>query len=372
MKTKEILCILLIILALLIPTVVKAEDSDTELGTPTEETEKLEEDEEELTWTDISNLKVEVVKDSSVGRVSYKIEVTGATELKNHTYYTFITNGATEPELIYGRNNQINEIELDYAYYGISTKTLSSNINKYIERNGDMYYWLLEEQRDSKTDQYVNKFIVSRRKIERPEQLALTKRITATFTKDDTFVTSHLPYDYNITRKAKVKVGQITDNTILLSLKNNESNALNKLLSYARTANSIYYDTLDLGELKRGVISSSNLIDNAYYYIYIELDDENGTYYPVEDVSFCQAYIDNAEKGEFRLTTYVSWNSFINDDGNNQQEESKDTTPPKDNTTASGTIPQTGEIYTILVSVIVLITVASVFAYKYNRYKGIK
>lgn len=366
MKTKEILCIIPIILLLLIPNIVKGVEGDTELETPTQEETKLEENEKQAVWTDVSNLKLEVINNSSYGKVSYSLKVSGATEIKDHMYYTFITNSATEPELIIDESN--NRVEYENVQIPGIYPVGSYNMDKHIEKNGDIYYWLLEQQKDSETNQYIHKFIVHGRKIERPKQLELGKRIEVGFYKDYTYVNLLVVKHTNTERKIKIKVGQVTDNSILLAIKNNESNALNKLLSYAKTEKSIYSETFAAQTQYDGVITSNQLIDNAYYYIYAELEDENGTYYPVEDVGLVQA--DIRSDGEFVLSKNIDWEMISS--GEKTPEKTDNEKPEKDQTVAQGKIPQTGEMYTVLGIVVAFIAVTLVSAYKYNKYKGIK
>lgn len=414
MRTKEtFINILLIVLLILMPAIVSAENEEITKGTKTtQETETNEEDEQQeqqgtsntngieeneenevnnknnlenegkdltdksnLTWTDVSNLKLEVTRATSVGKVSYKLNVSGVSELKGHTYYTFITNGTKEPYMFSAdvvEKDDILDVQGD-AWQDIIPKGYNCNIDEYLELNGDIYYSLMEVQQVS--GKTFIKYIVSKRKLERPQQLPLGNRIACTFSNDRASFISSVVYSSKNDRnqRLKVKIGQITDTDILLSLKNNESNALEKLLAYAKTAKTIYYNTLIYSnDNKDKLLKASDLVDNAVYFIYSELDDENGKYFPVEDIGYAQALIDDAKEGKFRLFTNIDWNFLINNEGNNNTPSPDITTPPThDQTVSDGVLPQTGELKITFILFLALANISAICIYKYNKYKGI-
>jgi len=228
-----------------------------------------------MVWTDTTKAKFSV--DSE-----YKLNVSGITELSNRSYYVFITPTATEPT-----------VESDN--YSITNATYSFFSNQYdlvnfIEKNSDMYYWLCEKQMNYETGIREHKFIVSAKKLERPALKNIGSRINCYFFSDSTSTFLYEAHDYNSTRNIKLKIGTVTDNSILLAIKNKESNALSRLLAYAKSANSIYTGTVPLGN-SNSITSKMDLKHEGYYYVYMVLDDENGKYYPIEDISLYQACI---------------------------------------------------------------------------------
>lgn len=247
-----------------------------------------------LVWTDTS--KATFTIDSN-----YYLNISNITELQHHYYYVFITNSSTEPKL-----------ELDDSSIITNHNGLFNNkwdVKKFLEKKDDLYYWLCEEQFNYETGKREHKFIVSGKKLERPAQKAIGSRINCFFNYDGTGIYLYEPYDYQNTRNIKLKIGTITDNSILLALKNNESNALSRLLAYAKSANSIYTGTVVLGR-SNSITANMNINNKAYYYVYAVLDDENGKYYPVEDVSLYQALVSDAVgKNLFNyLDEQFTWN----------------------------------------------------------------
>ena len=88
-------------------------------------------------------------------------------------------------------------------------------------------------------------------------------------------------YSYENARKINVKIGKVTDKSILRAIKNGETDCLQKLLDYAKNADSIYTGTVPLGRAE-SITNKLNLVNDEYYYVYMVLDDENGKYFPVE------------------------------------------------------------------------------------------
>jgi len=326
-----------------------------------------------VTWTDTTNFNVSINE-------KYDLDIKGITEQPKHIYYVFITNTKEEPVLKLNKTTKhvTNENYYQMGIYGV----IRSNISSYLEKNGDIYYWICDEQVDKATGEYVQKFIVSGKKLERPKQKNLGLRMSMYFSEEDTSTFIYEPHDYNgeISRNINLKIGKVTDNSILMSIKNGEEDGLSKLLSYAKTAKSIYTGTIKLGKDKN-ITENMNLINEEYYYVYAILDDENGTYYPVEDISLFQASVTDEGKC---LIDYLSnkfkWNLSKNQNSNNTPATTKENkvqnntteVKTKDTTVAQGKLPQTGKNYMILFCILLLITSSIIFAYQYNKYKKIK
>ncbi len=319
-----------------------------------------------ITWTDTTNCKISIEGHATKYR---KLKITGLKEIEGHEYYVFITNSKEEPTLTVDKNGWVSNS--DFFLVDIS-------IEKYLEKSGDIYFWICEEQENYDTGKREQKFIFSK-KVERPAQNKLGLRIGLGLNVEETSVLLYEPHSDEIKRNVKVKIGQVTDNTVLKAIKNGDSS---KLLSYAKTDKGIYTKTMPVGK-SESIMKELNLANKAYYYIYSVLDDENGIYYPVEDVSFVQASVVEIE-GVVHKSLLTDINIELKqDDSNKTEPEQKEPVSkpavqntstkvePKDDTVAKGRLPQTGEAYMILFSIIILSFGAIIFVYQYNKYKGI-
>ncbi len=257
---KNLSIIILLMIMLFLPNIVNAENDDEE------------ETESSLTWTDTSNFAVSI---KNKGTTYYALEITGITELDSHQYYIFITKDNTEPTLVLDKRNWVS----NYDYMGVTGVYITDQL----ERKDDIYLWICEQQKNDDTKDYEQKFIVSAKKIERPEQNQLGSRLYISLSNNESIISINEPHTSENERKVTLKIGQVTDNSILLSIKNGEKDSLSKLLTYAKTANSIYNDTIPVGK-SEAITNSMNLVNDAYYYIYAKLDDED-VYYPVEEIA---------------------------------------------------------------------------------------
>src|SRR5699024_5469195 len=114
---------------------------------------------------------------------------------------------------------------------------------------------------------------------------------TATFFSNDTTqIVFSVPWGYN-TRKINLRIGKITDNSILNKIKNNNITGFEELLEYGKTQTAIYDNQLTSTKPTNSYFDNGynnnedapiidlKLENEAYYYVYAELDDENGKYY---------------------------------------------------------------------------------------------
>ena len=204
-----------------------------------------------------------------------------------------------------------------------------------------------------------NKFILESYKVERPALLKLGERFSVYFLKEETSVFNHnINGVSNKERKLKVKIGTISDNSILKAIKNNESGNLEKLLTYSKSAKSTYTGTLPMNE-STSIVDKIGVVDGQYYYAYFELDDENGKYYPIEDVMLYQGKVDSSTKVllNYKDAQY-KWN--ITDDS---------TSTPTDTTiTPDKKLPQTGEKIAIIGTIGIAVVVTIVLGIKAKKY----
>lgn len=327
----------------------------------------------ELTWTDVSKIKIETsAEDSDVTR-NVCIKISGITEVEEHQYYVYLTNSSTKPELqIDDSYNKINP-DMITADLILFTRNNGYSANEFYELNADTYLYIVEEQYNDETNKYENKFIVSNYKITWPERRSLGTRVLNYFFSDAT--STFIP-ELSDERKDKgvnvnIKIGRVTDLNILRAIQRGDSDCLSKLLEYAKTANNIYSGTISYGANGPTITDKFDLIDEAYYYVYMVVEDENGKYYPIEDVSLYQALVsETVGKNLFDyLDDNFKWN--LEDEGTTpppSEETPTPETPPNDDTTLQGKLPQTGQTVLIAISCIGLVILTITFARKIKKY----
>lgn len=319
---------------------------------PTQEDDKL-------TWADTSKLEIKITRDEYNNSYGY-LNITGL-DLERE-YYIYVSNGKVKPTV-----PETGWIENANFYHNGYENKMNYNINKYLEKNGDIYVWIYESQ--STEGKRVNKCIVEGEKVARPSQNKLGYRMNCYFFDDTTDTFLWEPYDYGVSnRNIKLKIGKVTDTSILRSIKNGETDCLSKLLTYAKSADSIYTGSVPLGN-SATITNNINIVDDEYYYVYMVLDDENGKYYPVEDVSLYQGLVsESAGKNLFDyLDDNFKWN--LSDEDTVTEPDKTPTTPKDDSTIAPGKLPQTGVSTFIIISTIVIsICITVVIAAKYKKY----
>ena len=197
------------------------------------------------------------------------------------------------------------------------------------------------------------------------------------FTHDTTllgFNSDNIPMKSSNQRTVKIKLGKIADSSLLKSLKNGEANAWNSLLTYAKTNNTVFEGSLtgkftNYTSSWNGLpVSKSVFEKNAYYFLYVELDDENGKYYPVEAVTIAGVNLYGEQQAAWGLWFYGSKDfKWLGD-----STEVNPTEVKPDDTRVQTVIPNAGG-NAIVISVIGVIAVIGIIAkIKYNKYKDIK
>lgn len=340
-------------------------------------------------FTDFSNGKYELLFDTDVD-----LKITGITPKEESYYYYIITSDNTKPTLSFTSYGALDtDVVTDANYLSVNTEEnyiYARNLDKYVELNQDLYLWVIEGIKlesyyatgESTYISYSTKFVVEGEKLTRPElpQLNLILKSFSIWGGENSANTEEYSSIYFRfptaveNRKFKIKIGKVTDNTILQKIQNNDYSGITSLLTYAKNNNAIY--TADLTTTREGHFSADkalfdglSLLNNkAYYYIYVEFDDENGKYYPIEGVTLGQAWISSSNK-YWDLWAYTSenfeWNNLSSTPVETEKKEETD------NTIAAGKLPQTGVELGMILVIITLLGI-SVFVYrKYSRLKGI-
>ena len=278
-------------------------------------------------------------------------------------------------------------------------------INGTSELNQDLYLWVIQTIWDEEFN-YTTEFVVNGQELKRPNY---SKKIDFWMSfggensiKEQVSINIHHPM-FTGNRNFNIKIGKIEDTTILDSIKEENSYNYNKLLKYSKENSSIFSDDLQTRDVAHSYYTEQDVLfdgatllaDEAYYYIYILLDDENGKYYPFEAVIPAKAtvwdegwyleavdsVIDNIEEQptpEPEPTPQPDGEPTPEPEVQPTPEsEKKPTNQPvtedktKDNTIAPGTMPYTGGTFAVIISILGIVFLG-VHAYKRNKdLKGI-
>ena len=314
------------------------------------------ESETDSKWTDFSKATYEWSDYTETDHRSPSLTIKGV-NLEN-TYYFYMSHNKND-------NPDLSKLGEDLDYWKLISsngKISATNLTSYLETNGDIYIWIAEVQNRE------SNIVVNAKKIERLEQLPLTKRIVGYF--GDELAGGIFCYEpYTSTeRKINIKIGKMTDNTILKKLKNNEVNGISDLLDYAKKTNALVEETFSFGD-NPTIPTTVKLENGAYYYAYFELEDENEKYYPVEDVELYQASI---SENNVKLINRTDRNFVYNIQDNDNNNDDNNDNNVNDNTVSPDKLPQTGINTTVGIIIGVLIIITIGVAYKVVKYRDIK
>lgn len=328
-----------------------AEGTKQTQTTQTTETEKK--DDKSTSWPDFSKAKIEF-NGSTYATITLQISNIEGLQKDGYNYYYAISNSATEL-------SAENIKKGAYIDSGI-IKITNNDLKDYYPLSGDIYISLRAHNISTNED----KILINAKKVEKLPLNSLGNRIKATITSNHISITVNEFIGNN--RKVKTKIGKVTDEALLKSIKNNESGWRQKLLDYAKKSTSINEQTLQMtNNIGGGSIPTNlNLVDGAYYFLYLVVDDENEKYYTVEDVYFTQGY-NNAKTGSWLTTDY----KFENGGEEEKTTETVKTNIQNDPTVANTILPKTGEGIAIIVAIVAIIGVAIFARSKYIKYRGI-
>lgn len=307
-----------------------------------------------IKFTDLSNAKMEIPSFKTYSMASLNIEIKSYN--KDSRYYGYMSHS----------KNDTPTREEYGVYAGKDEKGLSFSLNnEFLETKGDIYVWVMEECSDENNDVF-SKVLISGKKVERPALPALGNRMDI-WLYDESQTSFSNTIRFTETRKVTYKIGRITDTNILKSFKTEaESKAFSKLLDYAKKSQYIKTGEITTKGLNKNIIADQKIVNDAYYFVYMIADDENGKYETLEDVAIYKAYID--QNGAKTMCHFA----FSEMEWEEETPEVPTDTGKKDDTILPGDLPATGKGIAIATGTVVLIALA-VIGYKKNQtYKDIK
>lgn len=317
----------------------------------------------------------------------------------NTNFYYIITSNNTMPEIKYHDNGFLdNESMSDYlenfSLNSDENYIYTRNLSKYVELNQDLYLWVIAETSlgnyyYDENGTYVSatsKLLVNGKELERPDlpQLNLILQSfsigawssTSGTSDKTTSIRFNFPTD-TTNRKFTLKIGKVTDTSILNKIRNNDYSGITDLLSYAKTHNGIYTEELTTTgaayfRTDSTLFDGNSLLENkAYYYIYAVFDDENGKYYPIEGVTLGQAWLSSISDS-WDLLAYTSsdfeWDN-LTPSGDNPASNTLVTDDP---TISTNPLPDTGANIILIGLIFIFVFSGIIFFVKYNKFKFIK
>ena len=339
-------------------------------------------------FIDFSNAKFEVKKEGVSGAI---LEVTGAKSIPEGGYistYLFFTETAAKPT-IEGENVNGEKYSSGVALSKSddNSSILKSNdkdIAKYVELKKDYYMAVVQYKSKNEAPYYDLKVLSYGTKLVRPAEPQYTDSFFATFISyDSNQIITTFTHNNSNNRKMKIKIGKVTDTSILNKIKNQDSSGFSSLLTYAKSNSGIYDQAVNADENYYAIGynagntsdgSNQTLIDlkgklnnDDYYYLYVKTDDENGKYNSYEGITLAQGQVH--DNGNWYLFFYGTDNFKWTDWGTSEGNDVLNGNVTKDPTTPDGKLPQTGVGAGITASIVttMLLTIISFVVYTKNK-----
>ena len=279
-------------------------------------------------WTDFSKVKFELKKD---GQSRAIIEVSGVTPKEGSTYSLLITSNNNKPNVTNDLSNEGITLLYDKNTKTFKAADETSKVAKYVELNQDIYVSVIERRNS------INNVVTYGNKLERYAEAKYSDAFSATYMSynRDQIVMSFTHSGENH-RRFQIKIGKITDQEILKKIKNQNSSGFADLMTYAKSdSGNIYDQTVSsndenyaikytAGETSgtgNSVIDLKGIEKDAYYYLYVKTDDENGKYISNEAVTLARASVYENEKWFmfFYGADDFTWADFGNVEGGNTE-----------------------------------------------------
>ena len=346
---------------------------DTRLKTTASDNITTEED-----WTDFSNAKFELKKDRETGA---KVEVSGVNikdaPIGSIRYYLLITSNSSKPDITSDWKEkaiELHRLEDD----NILTTNDFQKVAYYVELNQDLYASIIEKN-------FINGDEIKNvrsygNKLTRFSEPKFSDAFHAThLTNDSDQIVTNFTHNKENNRKFQIKIGRITDISILQKIKDKNTTGFEELLNYAKSIDGIYNQILDADKdnyfyigYSAGIFDSkkvnsliqiNGLVDKEYYFLYIKTDDENGKYISNDAITLAQAKVSDYGWGLFFYgSNDFKWTEW------NTPTENTNTLVNTDPSVVPTSLPYTGVKYVLYGAAIFTITAVGIFAYKKYKY----
>ena len=319
-------------------------------------------------WTDTSDWEIELKNANNY--TGYTLNINNFNIKQGHKYTLYMNNS---DEGFFDESGVVNDTPYTLVDNNVflSNEGKSSSIDKWLEKSGDIYIQVIESYIPNTGGRYISKVILKKTKLERPTY-KLGARTYAYFFNDATSTYVYVP-NKSTDRKMNIKIGKVSDVNILRSIKNQESDCMEKLLDYAKNSEHMFDGDVIIGR-SESITGDLDLVQGEYYYVYTTLDDGDGEYFPIEDIGLYQAVVgDIVGKNLFSsLDSQFVWNLP------ETAEQTDDTTViptveeqqgKKDGTEAQNLGPQAGEG---LMAVVAIAVAGTIIFISYKKYNSIK
>lgn len=361
-------------------------------------------------WTDFSKatpkveMKKEAIIDGSLaGSDAYYLSFENVEYNNNilHEYYIFMANTNLKP--VFGNSRDDLRQNADAVWESGSDRKVS--LNDYIEKGKDIYVWIVEIITNDEAEIREAREVLTAQKIsielEEEVEKKLGDRIITKFYDASVFVyvSSVCKEDTNV----QIEIGEVESKKVLKAIKNEEDEALEGLMEYAKNTTPIYSNEITIGT-NQNLLDEVELKEETYYYAYAKVKNNDNA--EIEDISLYQTPSEigtvygNDKKyskamQNYRDSNFVWFGNLdseeiededssngedLPDDEDKKDDELENKKPnsnPKtdkdfnlvDNTIAKGPIPQTGEIAKVIVLIILSFGIGVIFLLQYIIYK---
>ena len=305
------------------------------------------------------NIKMEYIYENRIP----KIKISGLENAKDNKYAIYISGEkkqVTNEDLKnFQSNAEIAKIENgEYKWY-------NDKLIELLEKGQDIYMSIVTLKKDKSSE--IEDIVIDQYKMdEYPYYFKDYRAFQSSNISNNSYqiITNFVSKNKNA-RKAKIKIGKITDDTILNKYKKNPISTTDELILFAKKDSGIFNNVLSKDEAfyNMSFRNGTQLFDGInklergkYYYIYLSTDDEDGKYKHQEAITIAQA--------NNMIEKLNIWDLFLYGDEKFKWSEE---TITNDNTTAKGRLPQTGESYLSYISVTGIFATLGILTYKIYR-----
>jgi LPXTG-motif cell wall-anchored protein len=171
----------------------------------------------------------------------------------------------------------------------------------------------------------------------------------------------------------QIKIGKVTDTSILQKIKNKDASGFSGLMSFAKSNKGLFDETVSAdkddsfaieynaasGSTKgNSVLNVKGIEDGQYYYLYVKTDSENGKYVSNEAVTLAKGDFHTSYALFFYGASDFKWTDWGNS--------------TTDNTVAPTVLPNTGASIAVVLTIMGLVALGTIGGVKIYKYKDIK